>query len=60
MKGDKYTVSFNEEDATKQGNNFIFDENNDKIRLTPISSPTPQPSPQPPSNNSEWINIEVK
>jgi hypothetical protein len=60
MKGNQYTISFNEEDVAKKGNNFIFDENNDKLQLAPVSSPTPQTPPPPPNNNSEWINIEVK
>jgi len=57
IKDNQYTISFNEEDAVKKGNNFIFDENNDKLQLTPISPPLPNKSP---NNNPNQIEIEVK
>jgi hypothetical protein len=56
IKDNHYNFSFDEEDAEKKSSSFIFDENNDKFQLTPISSSPPSP----PNNNSEWINIEVK
>lgn len=31
VKDNQYTISFNKEDAEKKGNNFIFDENNNKF-----------------------------
>lgn len=34
IKDNQYIISFNEADAVKKGNNFIFDENNNKFTLT--------------------------
>ncbi|CAG8545801.1 11384_t:CDS:2 [Paraglomus brasilianum] len=52
IKGNQYVITFNEEDAQKKGNNFIFDENNNKIKLT-LATPIPKPVPS-------QIEIEVK
>jgi hypothetical protein len=51
MKGNQYTISFNEEDAEKNGSNFIFDQNNDKFQLTPVAN-----SPLP--NNNDKVDGE--
>jgi hypothetical protein len=53
IKDSQYAISFNEEDAEKKGNNFIFDEHNTKFQLMP--NPVPAPS-----NNPNQIEIEVK
>ncbi|CAG8679516.1 2828_t:CDS:2 [Ambispora leptoticha] len=53
IKDSQYAISFNEEDAEKKGNNFIFDENNNSFQLTPVNIPSPQP-------NSDQVEMEIK
>ena len=53
IKDNQYTISFNEKDTTKKGNNFIFDENNNSFQLTPaVNIPSPQP-------NSDQVEMEI-
>ncbi|CAG8643834.1 4089_t:CDS:2, partial [Ambispora leptoticha] len=53
IKDIQYAISFNEEDAEKKGNNFIFDEKNNNFQLTPVNIPSPQP-------NSDQVEMEIR
>ena len=56
-QGDQYTVSFKEEDVTKEKGYFVFDKEDDnKFQLTPL---TPSPTP-PPSNPNPNPSGEIK